>query len=371
MPHVGTRGRWLGILGLTTLSAAAGLGYAWTRPSADPVARGLVAYIHGGWEEAAGLARERLKAAGDDPAALRLMARASVQLGRDSSAVSLFHRLGSDAMLAEDNYLLGVALTRSGNNRGGLQVWELARAADPNHTDTLLALTRAYLASDRLAAASETGRLLAVQPGWEGRAKRLLGAIQYQLNDPKGAISLWQRSLELGETEHASASSSNLTRKELSRALLQAKRPVDARDQLRIVLAQAPDSESYWLLSRAYLQEGATSDALAAWRRPVCSATKTRSCPNPRRLSDPRHAANVIIPLTLRSRTRGTHGPFFGSLNSGIWIFHPRRFASLANQRSRTRSEGSGQTGCNRILTRKGRCSMRLSTMLLVRETAG
>ena len=61
-------------------------------------------------------------------------------------------------MLAEDHYLLGVALSRGGNNRGGLEVWELARAADPNHTDTLLALTRAYFASDRLAAATETGR---------------------------------------------------------------------------------------------------------------------------------------------------------------------------------------------------------------------
>jgi hypothetical protein len=107
MPYLGTRSRWLGILGLATISVAVGLGYAWTRPSADPVARGLAAYSHGDWEEAAGRARERLKAAGDDPAALRLMARASVQLGRDDSAVSLFHRLGSKAMLADDHYLLG------------------------------------------------------------------------------------------------------------------------------------------------------------------------------------------------------------------------------------------------------------------------
>jgi tetratricopeptide (TPR) repeat protein len=264
MPHVGTRARLLGIFGLATISVAVGLGYAWSRPSADPVGRGLVAYSHRDWEEAAQLARERLKSAGDDLSALRLMARASVQLGRDSSAVSLFHRLGSDAMLAEDNYLLGVALTRGGNNSGGLEVWELARAADPNHADTLLALTRAYFASDRLAAATETGRKLAAQPGWEGRAKGMLGAIQFEINDPEGAIALWQRSMELHETEQGSASSSNLMRKKLARALLQAQRPEDARDQLRIVLAQAPDTESFWLLSRAYLQEGATSDALAA-----------------------------------------------------------------------------------------------------------
>lgn len=268
MPHVGMRRRWLGIFALATLTVAVGLGYARVSPSADPIARGRKAYSHGDWEEAARLARERLKAAGDDPAALRLMARASVQLGRDSSAVSLFHRLGSGAMSAEDNYLLGISLTRSGNNRGGLEVWEQARAANPNHTGTLLALTRAYFASDRLADAAETGRLLATRPVWEGRAKELLGAIQFELNNPDGAISLWQRSLELDETEHHSSSSSSiLRRKELARALLRVQRPADARDQLRIVLAKAPDSESYWLLSRAYLQEGAESDALTAWAR--------------------------------------------------------------------------------------------------------
>ena len=284
MPHVGTRGRWLGIFALATLSIAAGLWYAWARPPIDLVAQGLGAYSHSDWEGAARLARERLKAAGDDSSALRLLARASVQLGRDSSAVSLFHRLGSEAMLAEDNYLLGVALTRGGNNRGGVEVWELARAADPNHADALFALTRAYFASDRLAAATETARLLADRPGWEGRAKSMLGAIQFELNDPDGAIALWQRSLALAETTQGSDASSILVRKKLARALLQAQRPVEAIDQLQIVLAQEPDSESFWLLSRAYLQQGATSDARTAWAKAGQFRDENPLLPEPARL---------------------------------------------------------------------------------------
>ena len=39
-------------------------------------------------------ARERLKVAGDDVAALRLLARALVRLGRDSSALAVYNRLG-------------------------------------------------------------------------------------------------------------------------------------------------------------------------------------------------------------------------------------------------------------------------------------
>ena len=41
---------------------------------------------------------------------------------------------------------------------------------------------------------------------------------------------------------------------EFASALLRAGRPDEARDQLRLVLAEAPDPEAYWLLSRADLQ---------------------------------------------------------------------------------------------------------------------
>jgi hypothetical protein len=53
-----------------------------------------------------------------------------------------------------------------------------------------------------------------------------------------------------------------VSRKELARALLQARRPVEARQELERALATGADSECYWLLSRAYLQEDETAEAL-------------------------------------------------------------------------------------------------------------
>ena len=121
-------------------------------------------------EAAARLAPVGLKAAANDVAALRLLARASVRLGRDSSAKAIYHRLGPEAMLADDLCLLGIALTRAGNRQGAVEVWEQARAADPNHAETLFELTRAYSAGDQLAKAAETAHRLASSPVWQRRA---------------------------------------------------------------------------------------------------------------------------------------------------------------------------------------------------------
>src|SRR5262249_44931504 len=59
-----------------------------------------------------------------------------------------------------------------------------------------------------------------------------------------------------------------VSRKDLARALLQAGRPAEARQQLEIVLRAGTDDEASWLLSRAFLQEGARARALAAWEAP-------------------------------------------------------------------------------------------------------
>jgi len=251
---------------LATILAGGGLGWAWVRPSADPVRRGRNAYARGDWEAAARLARARLKVVSDDVAALRLLARASVRLGRDSSAMAVYHRLGPQTMLADDLCLLGIALTRTGNSRG-LEVWEQARSFDPNHAETLFELTRAYLAGDRLTEAAETGRLLAARPGWEARAEALLGTIQLARNDPAGAIAFWQQALEHEAVEQGSVSTSIVPPKELARALLQARRPDEARRLLQTVLTTGPDPEAFWLMSRAYLQDGAETEALAAWEK--------------------------------------------------------------------------------------------------------
>ncbi len=209
----------------------------------------------------------RLKTGADDPAALRLMARASVRLGRTSGALALFKRVGPEALLPDDLYLLGVALKQDGNDAGAVQVWEQARAADPKHPETLFELTRAYIAAGHPLAAAETGRVLAECPGWEARADSLLGAIQAELNDPAGAVTHWQRALGRDVTELGSASMPAVLHKEIACALMQAGRPAEARAHLQGLLAERPTSERYWLLSRAYLQEGSINDALVAWKQ--------------------------------------------------------------------------------------------------------
>ncbi len=266
IPRIGARSRWPGILAIaiTTALAAAGLHWAWLRAPADPLEPGMAAYARGDWEEAAQVARVRLKTSADDPAALRLVARASARLGRNSTALAVFNRLASQAMFPEDLYLLGIALKNDGNARRAVPVWEQARAAGPAHAETLLELTLAYTAAGRLLAASEAASTLASCPGWGPRAESLLGKIQLELNDPTGAVTHWRRALDRGVTELTTTSSPRALGQEIAFALLQAGRPVEARTYLQGLLAEKPTSERYWLLSRAYLQARATTDAIAA-----------------------------------------------------------------------------------------------------------
>ena len=266
MLHLGATGRWLGMIALATLLAVGGLWWARAWLSADPIERGLAAYRRGDWEMAAGMARARLKVDSRDVVALRLLARASVRSGRDTSAMAVYRRLGPEAMLADDLCLLGIALTRGGNRRG-LEVWAQALSTDPNHAETLFELTRACAADDQLSRATETGQRLASRPGWKSRAESLLGTIQLARNDPAGAITYWQRALEHEAAEQGGAFKPVALRKKLARALLQTRRPAEARRQLQVVLSAEPDPEGFWLLSRAYLQEGAQAEALAAWEK--------------------------------------------------------------------------------------------------------
>jgi tetratricopeptide (TPR) repeat protein len=281
MPHIGTRGLWLGTITLAVVLAGLGLRLAWVGRLADPLREAWAAYGRGNWESAASLARARLKTKGDDADALRLAARASVRLGRDDSARTFFHRLGPEAMMPDDLCLLGISLSRIDDKPGALQVWEQARSSDPNHAETLFELTRAYYAAERPIAAAETGRILAGIPGWEARAESLLGTIQLALNDPSGAVALWQRAQEHTTPGQGGRSGSTVTVKDMARALLQAGRPDEARHRLQALLASSPDPEGFWLLSRAHLQEGAMPEALAAWKMAASFRDENPLVPEP------------------------------------------------------------------------------------------
>ena len=88
-------------------------------------------------------ARKRLKDVPDDIPALQLLARSSVKLGLDSSALSLYQRLGPDLMTADDSHLLGIALRRTGNPRG-IEVWEQALGESPGSRRDPCALSQVY-----------------------------------------------------------------------------------------------------------------------------------------------------------------------------------------------------------------------------------
>jgi tetratricopeptide (TPR) repeat protein len=134
------------------------------------------------------------------------------------------------------------------------------------------------LKMDRFFEAAAEARRLAKQPAWQARTDELLGRIQYARNDPAGAVEFWQRALEheselTGPTgEGLSPLSPRVIRKDLARALLRARRPAEARGQLQTILAGGPDAEASWLLSRAFLQDGAVAKALGALKEAVSFA---------------------------------------------------------------------------------------------------
>jgi tetratricopeptide (TPR) repeat protein len=263
------------------------LWWTWLRQSSDPLGPGLRAYARGDWETASKVARERLRGAHDDLAAVQLLARTSVRLGRDSSALPLFHQLGPDFMTAEDFYLLGITLSRSGNSKGCVEVWEQGLKANPDHPEILYALTRVYLEGELFQAATETASRLAKHPEWQDRARAALRQIQLVRGDPAVAADFSRQPSESPTADRTAASASASTSgplatpKNLARVLLRAGRPAEARTQLQTILDQGPDAEASWLSSRAFLQEGALALALAAVKGAGSYTDENPTLPDP------------------------------------------------------------------------------------------
>ena len=156
--------------------------------------------------------------------------------------MGLYQRIGPSAMEAEDLYLLGLALTRAGKTKSAIEVWERARSLDPEHSESLFELTRAYFANDPLDHAARLASVLATRPGWESRAEAILGMIQLERNDPAGAAEYWQSALGRKEVRLEGVPSPIVPRKELAHALLRVGRSHEARDQFKIVLGEVARS---------------------------------------------------------------------------------------------------------------------------------
>jgi tetratricopeptide (TPR) repeat protein len=261
--------RWIAALGLGVVAIASGLGLAWAWPRwfPDSVQRGEAAYARGDWRAAAAWARARLKGSRDDPAARRLLARAVSRLGQEETAIALYGRLPPESLRAEDHYLLGASLSHRGQVEAARISWERALELDPDQPEALDALMRFYIRQVRPVAAARCAERLARQPGREVEASLLLGQLREEIHDPRGAVAALRRALALDPQAHAGTLTARQGRKLLAHALLQIERPGEAKAELRTVLAEGPDPEAEWLLSRACLQEGSLTEASDALGR--------------------------------------------------------------------------------------------------------
>jgi tetratricopeptide (TPR) repeat protein len=235
------------------------------RPPLQPLAKGLAAYESGDWQSAADAARRRLIRAGNDPAAIRLLARSLSRLERDAVARTMYDRLPDESLEAEDFYLMGAAMKRAGDTTGSVDLWERAMVSGPDRPEAPFALARLFLATEHYHGAALAAERLARIPGWEARANGLLGSIHLAQNDAAGAVSYWQRALDRQLAEKNDGSATRI-RIDLARALLRLKQPARARSQLMAVLSLGPNQEASWLLSRAFLQVGLVAEAAKAFQ---------------------------------------------------------------------------------------------------------
>jgi tetratricopeptide (TPR) repeat protein len=243
---------------------AAGLAWAWPalRPVA-PVVAARAAYARGEWSSASEAARQALRERPDDAEALRLLARASMRLGRVELAQGLYDRMGMDAMRAEDFDLLAGSLVRVGGIEGAVNLLERGLEGEPEHAGSLDRLARLYAATDRLAEAAALADRLRAQPGWAARGWLLLGLIREAQAEPAAAVAAFVEALRLDPALRDASLAPDDARKRLARGYLALKQPDEALAALRSAL-DAGDPEASWLASRAHLQRGQLDDAVSA-----------------------------------------------------------------------------------------------------------
>lgn len=234
------------------------------RSGSDPLAPGISAYERGDWSDALAAARRRLETAKSDPAALRLYARASARLGRDDSAEAIYRRLGTERMEAEDYFLLGRGLLRSGRSGPGLISLRAARDADPDHAEALDALAERFAAAGATAEAADAAERLSRQPGWEVRGRARLAPLRHKLHDPAGATNAIREALAADPRLHGATMTPAEASKLLAVCLLESGRGVEAGKALGSVGDTESNPETAWLLSRVLLQQGKRDEARAA-----------------------------------------------------------------------------------------------------------
>ncbi len=259
MHSEGRRARRVGIWAalLIVAGSAIGLVAAWPRLSGDRWAASSSAYDRQDWEAAARQARETLRARPNDVEALRLLARSSVRLGRDDSAIAIYsQRLNEKMLQAEDFVLLGWALQRRERTAEAARAWDKVLAFDAVPPQTIDEFARLQMWYQRLDAAAAAARRLAEQPGWRARGRVILGLVLIGGDDAPGAAEVFRLALRDDPRAPDTAPEPLPVRKLIARTFLLADRPAEALPQLEWVLARGADAEASWLLSRVYLRMG-------------------------------------------------------------------------------------------------------------------
>jgi predicted CXXCH cytochrome family protein len=238
------------------------------RAIGDHASDAAAAYGAGNWQVAAELARQTLAVQKDDPATLRVLARASARLGRDAAAMAIYERrLDDKALEAEDHLMLGLLRHRQGQADAAAR--DLKKVLDAGHLPprSLEELARLQIEAHRWDDAILATERLSGQPGWEARGSMMQGAIRLELNNVAGAANSFRRALELDPAEIDKSPDPIKLRKAIARTFLRMARSADATNVLQPIQQRAPDEETNWLLSRVYLQEGDKTRALAALKQ--------------------------------------------------------------------------------------------------------
>ena len=185
-------------------------------------------------------------------------------------------------MTADDFYLLGIAVSRTGNPKGGVEVWEQGLKANPDHPETLDALIPVYLEDELFQAAAEAASRLAKNPQWRDRAADRVASNPACPGRSGRGHRLLARVFQqpAGRSLATPPGRWSLPRAWLASCLPRAGPP--KRDhQLQTVLAQGPDPEASWLSSRAFLQEGTMAEALAALKEAGSYTDDNPTLPDP------------------------------------------------------------------------------------------
>ena len=133
-------------------------------------------------------------------------------------------------MEAEDYFLLGRGLLARGQVGPGLASLGAARDAQPDHAETLDALSPILDRNPAMTDAADAAERLVRQPGWEVRGEVRLGRLRAELFDPAGAASRSAGGPPTRPEAHAVPTWSRPRPSELlARCWLQAGRPAEAR----------------------------------------------------------------------------------------------------------------------------------------------